>query len=192
MKHYCNRKTPRQYQKIQAQAVLSSNNNMQQSDIQQSNISSQEFDEAIFPPGYNYDIYSNEIRYDTEQNQNDAQGGSINQGSGYSREFADSQTAPALPEDVNEQNIFYDNMSGKFGLLSIPPSSQKSSMSGYLDKYLGKYICLDLWASDSPREEMCGILTEIGRDFLVISSPQNNNLTMIDLRSIRYISIFCR
>lgn len=194
MKHYCNRKAPKQYQRIPTQTGNSSNTNMQQSNqIQESNMSAQNFDEVIFPPGYDYDIYADATSYDTEQDYSGAQGGSINQGSGYNREFIDSQTMPQLPEIVNNPNIFYDNMSGKFGVLSVPASPiKKNSMSNYLDKYLGKYICLDLWTSDSPREEMCGVLTEIGRDFLVINSPENDNLTMIDLRSIRYISIFCR
>lgn len=88
-----------------------------------------------------------------------------------------------------------DNMSGSFKLISVPEVSAERrlmTMPYYLDGYRGKYICLDLWTNEKRRVEKCGVLKEVGEDFISIKNLHTNNVTMIDLRSVRYISIYCR
>lgn len=94
-----------------------------------------------------------------------------------------------------------DNMRGRYNLLSVPDLTQnknddenkngKVSLSAYLDNYRGKFICLDLWTVQQNRIEKCGVLEEIGADFLAIRNSRGG-IMLIDLKSVRYISIFCR
>ena len=86
-------------------------------------------------------------------------------------------------------------MSGKFNFLSVPRADDgglNQTMPMYLNNYLGKYICLDLWTCERVRIEKCGILTDVGADFIAIQNVRSGNRTIIDLRTIRYVSIFCR
>lgn len=89
-------------------------------------------------------------------------------------------------------------LSGKFSLMSIPSAAEDSAPSAvpsiveYLMPYKGTYICLDLWTCDHTRMEKCGVLEEIGQSFLVIRAAETQNLVLIDLKPIRFISIYCR
>lgn len=195
MKHYCNRRQPRQYpaQEKQNSEVIPEQQS-QTSNLTDYNYTEENSDDVIFPPGYDGGVIYEPTPYNpTPSPDMQAQGGALSQGSGYSREFTELSRINT-PVQSNS-GIFYDNMSGKFGLMSISQNNDNSSavsMPGYLDRYVGKYICLDLWTADCRREEMCGILTEIGRNFLVIHMQDTNNLAMVDLNTVRYISIFCR
>lgn len=101
----------------------------------------------------------------------------------------------------NTANNISDNMSGRYNLLSVPDLTQnmnndenknrKVSLSAYLDNYRGKFICLDLWTVQQNRIEKCGVLEEIGADFLAIRNSRGG-IMLIDLKSVRYISVFCR
>lgn len=106
---------------------------------------------------------------------------------------------------TGDEGYIYDNMSGKFNFLSVPPvkeSENSENFEGdninhrvplalYLNNYIGKHICLDLWTVQRNRIEKCGTLTRVGSDFIAIKNPGASE-TLIDLKSIRYISVFCR
>ncbi len=95
-----------------------------------------------------------------------------------------------IPQD---KQIYADNLSGEFGVMSIPQEdTMMISMTEYLSRFIGKYICLDLWTVDGHRSEKCGMLAEIGRNFLVIRRPCSGEMCIADLNTVRYISIYCR
>ncbi len=86
-------------------------------------------------------------------------------------------------------------MHGKSGGLSIPKDhnalSQKS-MAEYLNNFRGAYLCLDFWFDVRTKLKKCGMLMEVGKDFLALKETQSNKLTVIDLKPVRYINIYCK
>ncbi|MBO5364923.1 MAG: hypothetical protein J6A56_05620 [Clostridia bacterium] len=86
-------------------------------------------------------------------------------------------------------------MHGKTGGLSIPKGhndlSQKS-MTEYLNQFRGAYLCLDLWLDVRTKIKKCGMLMEVGIDFLALKETSSNKLTVIDLKPVRYINIYCK
>lgn len=170
-------------------------------------------DEVVFPPGCGYEyVKSPDIEYKVYGEQDDGgcgegQGGAFSQRGAYNKQKSidiknDEMQREAASEiclaaaDINPQRgILADNMSGSFGIMSVPklpPERQLISMPIYLDRYRGRYICLDLWTHERRRVEKCGVLTEVGADFLSIKNPHTGDIVMIDLRTVRYISIYCR
>lgn len=170
-------------------------------------------EEVVFPPGCGYDyVKSPDIEYKVYGEQNEGgygegQGGAFSQSSTYNKQEsvdikndemqreAASETRLAAADINTTRGILADNMSGSFGIMSVPklpPERQLMSMPIYLDRYRGKYICLDLWTYERRRIEKCGVLTEVGTDFLSIKNPHTGDIVMIDLRTVRYISIYCR
>ena len=87
------------------------------------------------------------------------------------------------------------SMSGRTGVISVPkcetPSATKS-MTEYLNQFRGAYICLDLWSNTHLKIKKCGVLTESGQNFLVIRDSGSGSLSLIDLKPIRYINIYCK
>ncbi len=86
-------------------------------------------------------------------------------------------------------------MHGKSGGLSVPKNDTKiaqKSMTEYLNKFQGAYLCLDLWADSNFKIKKCGTLLEVGKDFLVLKENRNMRLTVIDLKPIKYINIYCK
>lgn len=161
------------------------------------------------------------VSYDDNHNNVTAQGGSITQGGGYNkqesisnpfeyaRRIADcTNVLSSCPTDCmcsgntacsiaeHETGIFADDTSGSFGLFSVPSPNRGNlpmlSMAEYLKRYKGKHICLDLWTTDCTHCEKCGTLTDIGQTFLVIYKPCTGEFTMIDLKTIKYISVYCK
>lgn len=168
MKNYCNKRTPKQY-KTKKPSDYEENENI------------------VLPP-----ISSNqEINAYTDY----AQGGAYTQEAGFIKEIIGNKNELYSLADKNDENVFFDNMQGKFDCIAIPKEKTGlpfKSMSSFLDRYIGKLICLDLWTAESGREELCGTLIETGKNFIVIKLYENDGITMIDLRSIRYVSIYCR
>ena len=170
MKNYCNRRRPNQ--RNTSQEIKSSQDNTT--------------DELIFPPpsSSNITTYSDY-----------AQGGAYSQEAGYIKEILnENKDIYSLPNQ-NEENMFFDNMGGQFDFLSIPKERNglpAKSMSSFLDRDVGKLICLDLWTAENGREELCGVLLETGKNFIAINPHETDNVIMLDLRTIRYVSIYCR
>ena len=84
-------------------------------------------------------------------------------------------------------------MHGKTGGLSVPKGNIESQcMADYLNRFSGAFLCLDFWLSHGQRIKKCGILEEVGKTFLVLKESRKNVLTVVDLKPVRYISIYCR
>lgn len=171
-------------------------------------------DEVVFPPGTacgylkdspvavrvygesDSDNGASEPEASDDRDYGNGEGGALSQMSTYRRQLRENErtNAPAL-FDSGTESIIAHNMSGKFNFLSVPQTENgglSQTMPMYLNNYLGKYICLDLWTCERMRIEKCGILTDVGADFIAIKNVQSGNRTIIDLRTIRYVSIFCR
>lgn len=102
---------------------------------------------------------------------------------------------PSSYRPVSAERILPHSMSGKTGVIAVPQThipSAAQSMTGYLSRFKGAYICLDLWSNASAKVKKCGILTEIGENFLVIRDSGSGVLSLIDLKPIRYINIYCK
>ncbi len=197
MKHYCNRRVPKQNKPepyAPPQNIKPPQRLTTAVSPLENNSNNENQDEILLPPGASYSMfYDAGILAPAEDYTEEAQGGSVTQGSGYLKETGQTDMRPRVASVTT--GIPYDNMSGKFDFISIPKNNSDISMhtmTSFLDRYLGKFICLDLWTADCIREEICGILTETGRNFLVIAKQDGNKLTMVDLRSVRYINVYCR
>lgn len=219
MRHYCNRQTPKKAESLhegarEIQTAEKADRN-EEGDNRARELKNEENDEVVFPPGCGCDyLKSSGISYkiygeaDADE-YGEAQGGAFSQSGTYNKQESEDMKRENTQAEVirnkragveemsyrGDNNIIADNMSGSFGLMSVPQISaerQLMSMPDYLDRYRGKYICLDLWTNERRRIEKCGVLSEVGIDFLSIKNPRNGDITMIDLRTVRYISIYCR
>ncbi len=86
-------------------------------------------------------------------------------------------------------------MHGKSGGLSIPKGNthiESQSMADYLNRFQGAFLCLDFWMDNGQRIKKCGVLQEVGKTFLVLKENRSRKLTVMDLKPVRYISIYCR
>ncbi len=86
-------------------------------------------------------------------------------------------------------------MHGKSGGISVPKvqdNLSQKSMAEYLNHFRGAQLCLDLWLDARTKLKKCGILIEIGTDFLALKETAGNKLTIIDLKPVRYINIYCK
>ncbi len=216
MRYYCNRQNPMRRETlnpnrpfvinpISGQKVVESGEKVPLSGVR---------GEIVLPPGGDYralDTIENEdsssdyisSAEDTlVDNNENAQGGAISQRSGYNKQLSENSRNEVI-ECTDEMCDFEYNrpgmineLSGSMGVMSLPQSDRYENplmpMSSYLRRYKGKYICIDLWTSDSRKHEKCGLLADIGDDFLVIKMPNRGETTMIDLKTIRYVSIYCR
>lgn len=108
--------------------------------------------------------------------------------------YTPSSYVPYTPKPIYQEGHAH-MMSGKTGGVSVPrnptPSSQKS-MSDYLQQFQGAYLCLDLWSASRQKLKRCGVLLEIGKDFLVMGDSGGGKISIIDLKPIHYINIYCK
>lgn len=194
MKHYCNRRTPVRVIENNSSANENIKNpeKINKEDTKMNNQNKE--DEIVLPPGSDHSIFEElgkkVITYGEREylDYTDAQGGLVTQCSGL------ENTEDCYFMMQNEQRPLYaDNLSGSFDVMSVPTSDLPvKSMADYLRKYKGKFLCFDLWTADMSRMEKCGVLLETGDDFVVIQTENRGEIMMIDLKTIRYISIYCR
>lgn len=193
MKYYCNRRVPNQNKPKQYDGASGIQQPVQNEICCCPPSACENNEEIILPPvsesdskyGFTADVIESP----------EGQGGAYSQCGGYNKQTTEMYAPDVCSEANISDSVFFDNMSGKFDLISIPHEHNGisiKSMTNYLDRYVGKYICLDLWTSECRREEVCGTLVETGKDFLVVNSYKTDKLTLIDLKAIRYINIFCR
>ncbi len=223
MRHYCNRQNTsrRNVQSVNRQIMPPHLINSPTNPDNRNGIVIPENSDISLPPGGDYralsrienDSTADEyILSDNEMQINNslcAQGGAISQRSGYNKQLEENARGNSVEcqgcrEYVDEINDFtnapsrmMNEMSGSMDVISLPQmdgyNNSLMPMSSYLQRYKGKYICIDLWTTESRKLEKCGVLAEIGNDFLVIKSVNSNESTiMVDLKTIRYISIYCR
>ncbi len=200
MKHYCNRRTPvRGTQKNNPPENYVPVFNSAEKPEEEKSKSNESEEEIVLPPGCDGSMFEelgkkvityNERRGTVETDYTNAQGGSVTQCGG----LENAEDCYYMLQN-EPQPIYADDLSGRFGMMSVAAEAEEApirSMSEYLSKYKGKFLCLDLWTSDMRRMEKCGILSETGRDFIVIQTEIRGELMMIDLKTVRYISIYCR
>ncbi len=86
-------------------------------------------------------------------------------------------------------------MHGKTGGISVPKGNAvmaQKSMAEYLNQFQGAFLCLDFWLDSHFKVKKCGTLLEVGKDFLVLRENQNMKITLIDLKPVRFINIYCK
>ncbi len=202
MRHYCNRQNPKRSSEnnMSVEQGYISNGIVESADVSEhlSEIKPQtpqetEEDVPIFPP------MSGGISYPYQDEEYEgAKGGSVSQSGGYTKQLYENEKNEYNYSEIcngcmDTVPLLYNEMSGKSEVLAIPSAEPNPvSMGGYLNRYKGKYICIDLWTSDGKRIEKCGCLLEIGQNFLVVRRGCTGELTLIDLNCVRYISIYCR
>lgn len=96
---------------------------------------------------------------------------------------------------INPEKRLPHNMSRKAGGISVPKNDMPAalkSMTQYMQQFMGAYICLDLWMNNHTRIKKCGYLTDVGESFLVIRDCGDSSIKLIDLKPVRYISIYCK
>ncbi len=211
MRHYCNRQNPSRRETLNPVRTIEVRDVKNVDNNRTANIDS----EIILPPGGDYDALE---KIENEENtlyiesKNDyiadnrdanAQGGAITQRSGYNKQLSVEDKNNYILNDylnTNDNTYFTEyirpemisEMSGTSSVMSVASGNQVTSMPMYLRRYMGKYLCIDMWTTEHEKLEKCGILTDIGNNFLVIKKPRNSERTLIDLKTIRYISIYCR
>lgn len=210
MRHYCNKQEPKKIVRENSSNAAEIQNNLLPKDKEKEKKSEKSDDEVVFPPGINYNIYGDTgvkmSNYTPDicesiSDYGEARGGSVNQSGGYIRQSVyeleqSGEYIEDCPYISRTDTIFHDNLSGRFELLSIPQNRERprvlESMLAFLQKYKGKYICMDLWNNDSIRIEKCGYLENVDNGYIVIQNPASDEITMLDLNTIKYISIYCR
>ncbi len=182
MKHYCNRRTPQTEKEPKTPEYSIINAETQPNEKKQI----AEEDEVVLPPGCDGSMFEELGKRVTTYDET-AKGGLVTQSRGFKNQNNYRYMIP--------NSIYADNMSGEFDTVSVQVPDQMSispTMADYIRKYTGKYICLDLWTHDSRKGEKCGVLVATGQDFIVIQNDLYGELSVIDLESVKYISIYCR
>lgn len=86
-------------------------------------------------------------------------------------------------------------MHGKIGGISVPKEESgiaQRSMTEYLNQFRGAQLCLDLWIGRGTKIKKCGVLFDVGKDFLVLRDTNGSKITLIDLKPVRYINLYCK
>ena len=104
-----------------------------------------------------------------------------------------------LPPPVNGENQrLYDRiikpngMNGTERFFSVPENRAGiSSMKQYLKGFCGTNVCISFWAHPKGRFEKCGILYEVGDDFLSLKDKKSGRIIITKIENIKYISVFC-
>ena len=182
MKHYCNRRTPQTEKEppIPELPIINAETHPPEKEC------IHEEDEVVLPPGCDGSMFE-ELGKRVITYAETAKGGLVTQCKGFGNQNNCRYMMP--------QSIYADNLSGEFDTVSVQTPKQISvspTMADYIKKYTGKYICLDLWTQDSRKGEKCGVLVATGQNFIVIQNDSYGELSVIDLESVKYISIYCR
>lgn len=205
MRYYCNRQSSTSKQNI----VKKAENIEKEAFADKKSINAEEKkqkeEEVVFPPGVDYRIYADSgvkmCNYTPSNITESSKHDSFEQYERYPKRNSGSEAfcgkETNLSDGVSSENsLFYDNMHGKFGVVSVPQSKDKPNaierMMNFLQRYKGRYICMDLWNYDRIRIEKCGYLNEVDSGYIVLGNPKLDEVTMLDLSTIKYISVYCR
>ena len=86
-------------------------------------------------------------------------------------------------------------MNGTFKTVSVPKTnalSEKKSIAEYLVKFKNANLCLDLWIKHSYRIKKCGVLIDVGDNFIILKENGPDKISIIDLDPVYYINIYCK
>lgn len=169
----------------------------------QSRKNTQDGEKVVFPPDVDITRYKengiNALNYKAEEcaltNYGKAVGGAVSQAGGYNKQTSvDAENAGYIEECPYLSGYVFNNLKGNYDFIEIPENPSKpyvlDSMMRHMDKYLGRFVCLDLWNTDSIRVEKCGILEVADDGHILLRGTEE--LTMIDLSSVKYVNIYCR
>ena len=95
-----------------------------------------------------------------------------------------------LPPDAI---IRTNGLSGTEKIFSVPQNSNNSStvLKQYLQNFCGKNVCVAFWNQTGSKFEKCGVLSDVGADYLSIKEHKTRRLTIMNIEKIKYISVFC-
>ena len=105
-----------------------------------------------------------------------------------------------LPPDAEgEEKTVYDaiirtnGLSGTEKIFSVPQNSNNSStvLKQYLQNFCGENVCVAFWNQTGSKFEKCGVLSDVGADYLSIKEHKTRRLTIMNIEKIKYISVFC-
>lgn len=104
-----------------------------------------------------------------------------------------------LPPNSEGQNSEYDaivkphGMGGTESFFYVPKktSENQTVLRNYLEKFLGKNVCATLWTNGKNKVEKCGILEEVGIDYITIKENKTKKLLIMTMDKVKYISVFC-
>lgn len=104
-----------------------------------------------------------------------------------------------IPIPTDSDGSAYDaiinpnGMNGTERFFSIPKDSNTTAgaLHKYLENFLGRNICAALWTNGSNKIEKCGILTEVGSDYISIKDKKSKRLIIMNMDKVKYISVFC-
>ncbi len=163
-------------------------------------------DEVVFPPDVDISRYKENgiavrnfdecVPYDF----GNGIGGAVSQEGGFIKQTSVDAYNQGYIEECSYMSrtaeLIPHNMSGKFDLMSVPSNMTNPyilmPMMNLTSKYLGRFVCLDLWNADSIRIEKCGILEAVEDGHILLRGNEEEGLTMIDLSSVKYVNIYCR
>ena len=87
------------------------------------------------------------------------------------------------------------SMNGVSRSLSVPKSdtsAENKNITDYLSRFKNANLCLDLWLKNSNKIKKCGVLLDVGKDFIILNETGFNRISIIDLKPVYYISIYCK
>lgn len=86
-----------------------------------------------------------------------------------------------------------NGMNGTERFFSVPKdlNTTAGALHKYLENFLGRNICAALWTNGSNKIEKCGILAEVGKDYISIKDKKSKRLIIMNMDKVKYISVFC-
>lgn len=95
------------------------------------------------------------------------------------------------PYVPRENKLLPHPMNGRCETVSVPKDKDCiKNMTDYLMKFKGGYVCFDLWMENRIKIKKCGVLMEVGENFMVIKD--GNSFSLVDLKPVCYMNIYCR
>lgn len=104
-----------------------------------------------------------------------------------------------IPVPENCDDTAYDavikpnGLGGTEKFFSIPKNAEGTAcaLQKYLENFRGRNVCAALWTNGQSKIEKCGILTEVGSDYIAIRENKAKRLILINMDKVKYISVFC-
>ena len=86
-----------------------------------------------------------------------------------------------------------NGMNGTERFFSVPKDAEDTAcaLQKYLEKLRGKNVCATIWTNGKSKIEKCGVLTDVGTDYISIKENHSKRLIIINMDNVKYISVFC-
>ena len=99
------------------------------------------------------------------------------------------------PYVATNNRVIPHAMNGTFKTVSVPKAnalSEKKNIAEYLLKFKNANLCLDLWLKNSYKIKKCGVLIDVGENFIILKENGVDRISIIDLKPVYYINIYCK